>query len=284
MSTVVVCVHGIGQQVSGEETILGAWVPALRDGIKLAGGEPPSPERIRMAFYGNLFRKKGTKSLSIPPYDETDVTEEWEKQLLQAWWVEGARIDESVPGPEAQTKLRTPQMVQRALNALSRSRFFADVALNAFITDLKQVYAYLHDEEVRREAQRRVEKVITDQTRVLVGHSLGTVVAYEALCAHPEWPVRTFVSLGSPLGIRNLIFERLRPAPGDSIGVWPKGLSRWSNIADQGDIVALVKELRPSFGDGVQDYLVHNDAQAHAVRPYLTAKETGYAIAQGLTA
>jgi len=62
-------------------------------------------------------------------------------------------------------------------------------------------------------AQHCVEKVITDQTRVLVGHSLGTVVAYEALCAHPEWPVRTFVSLGSPLGISILIFELLRPAP-----------------------------------------------------------------------
>jgi len=87
------------------------------------------------------------------------------------------------------------------------------IALNAFVANLKQVSAYLHDETVRREAQHCVEKVITDQTRVLVGHSLGTVVAYEALCAHPEWPVRTFVSLGSPLGISILIFELLRPAP-----------------------------------------------------------------------
>ena len=52
----------------------------------------------------------------------------------------------------------------------------------------------------------------------MVGHSLGSVVAYEALCAHPEWPVRALVTLGSPLGIRNLIFDRLVPAPaaGDS--------------------------------------------------------------------
>ena len=64
-----------------------------------------------MAFYGDLFREKGTKSISIPPYDENDVTEEWEKELLQAWWVEGARIDQNVPGPEAQTKLCTPRVV-----------------------------------------------------------------------------------------------------------------------------------------------------------------------------
>ncbi len=236
-----------------------------------------------MAFYGDLFRKRGTKSLSIPPYDENDVTEEWEKQLLEAWWVGGALIDKSVPGPQDQTKLRTPRVVQRALNALSHSRFFVNIALNAFVADLKQVYAYLHDEAVRREAQRRVENVITDQTRVLVAHSLGTVVAYEALCAHPEWPVRTFVSLGSPLGISNLIFELLHPAPESGVGVWPKALAHWSNIADEGDIVALVKQLRTRFGDRVQDYLVNNEAHAHDVRPYLTSKETGHAIAEGLT-
>ncbi len=284
MSTTIVCVHGIGQQVRGEDSILSEWIPSLRDGIRRAEGEPPAPDCIGMSFYGDLFRKKGAKSLGIPPYDENDVTEEWEKRLLEAWWVGGARMDTSVPGPEDQTKLRTPHVVQRALNALSHSRFFAKIALNAFVADLKQVYAYLHDDQIRREAQSRIEKKVTDETRVLVAHSLGTVVAYEALCAHPEWPVRTFVSLGSPLGISNLIFELLCPAPEYGIGVWPKAISRWSNIADGGDIVALVKELRTKFGDRVQDYLVHNDAHAHDVRPYLTAKETGHAIARGLSA
>ena len=204
MSTFVACVHGIGQQLAGEDSILSDWVPALRDGIRRAGGEPPPSDRIGMAFYGDLFREKGTKSISIPPYDENDVTEEWEKELLQAWWVEGARIDQNVPGPEAQTKLRTPRVVHRALSALSHSRFFADVAARRLSSPISsKLYTYLHDEVVRRDVQLRVEKVIKDETHVLVGHSLGTVVAYEALCAHPEWPVHTFVSLGSPLGISN---------------------------------------------------------------------------------
>jgi hypothetical protein len=45
-----------------------------------------------------------------------------------------------------------------------------------------------------------------------------------------------------------------------------------------------VKELRTKFGERVQDFLVHNDAHAHDVRPYLTSQETGHAIAQGLIA
>jgi hypothetical protein len=47
-------------------------------------------------------------------------------------------------------------------------------------------------------------------------------------------------------------------------------------------VVALVKDLRSLFGDQVDCYLVHNGSHAHDVRPYLTAPETGAAIAAGL--
>lgn len=281
MSTIV-CVHGIGQQVEGEDVLLNDWIPALRDGVRRAGGEPPDPEVVSMAFYGDLFRKKGTKSRGVPPYDETDVTDEWEQALLEAWWTEAARVEDDVPGPDDETKLRTPRLVQRALNALSHSRFFADVALKFFIADLKQVHAYLHDNDVRDRVQQLVTQAVTEETRVMVAHSLGSIVAYEALCAHPEWPVRTLVTLGSPLGIHNLIFERLLPPPENGVGAWPGGIADWTNVADGGDIVALVKELRPSFGDRVYDCVVHNGAHAHNATSYLTAEETGHAITHGL--
>ena len=57
---------------------------------------------------------------------------------------------------------------------------------------------------------------------------------------------------------------------------------RWINIADGGDVVVLVKDLRPSFGVNVENHLIYNGATAHDIRPYLTAKETGNAIATGL--
>ncbi|WP_228080914.1 hypothetical protein [Streptomyces profundus] len=56
----------------------------------------------------------------------------------------------------------------------------------------------------------------------------------------------------------------------------------WTNIVDRGDVVALVKELAPTFGERVRDVTVHNGARAHDVRPYLTARETGAAIATAL--
>jgi hypothetical protein len=237
---------------------------------------------LTCVFYGDLFRGPGTKSVGIPPYDANDVADGWERDMLEAWWREAAAVEEEVPGPEAQTKVRTPRIVQRALDALSGSRFFAGVAERAFIFDLKQVSSYLRDRATRRAVQERAVQAVHPGTRVMIGHSLGSVVAYECLCAHPEWPVHTLVTLGSPLGIRNLIFDRLEPGPRNGTGAWPGSVQRWVNIADQGDIVALVKDLRPRFGEKVENHLIHNGATAHAIRPYLTARETGRAVAAGL--
>ena len=47
--------------------------------------------------------------------------------------------------------------------------------------------------------------------------------------------------------------------------------------------MALVKDLRPLFGDKVRCYIVHNGSHAHNVEPYLTAAETGAAIAASLS-
>jgi len=282
--SVIVAVHGIGQQLKGEETLRAEWLPALRDGLRRVPASLPNDDSLCCAFYGDFFREKGKKSLGeAPPFDAGDV-EDWEHELLVELWGEAARVEPGVRSPEARTKLRAPRTAQRALNALSASAFFAGIAERAVIFDLKQLRRYLDDSAVRQEVQARVAAGVSPETSVLIGHSLGSVVAYEALCAHPEWPVKMLVTLGSPLGIRNLIFERLQPPPTNGVGCWPPSVKRWINIADGGDIVALVKELRPSFGDRVEDRLVHNGATAHSVAPYLTAAETGDAIAAGLRA
>ena len=43
-----------------------------------------------------------------------------------------------------------------------------------------------------------------------------------------------------------------------------------------------MKRLAPLFGERVQDLLVNNGSKAHDVSPYLTAVQTGHAIAEGL--
>jgi len=277
----IVGIHGIAQQVRGPDVLRAAWAPALRDGVCLSGVDPPDEADLEIAFYGDLFRARGGKAIGGPRYVAADVESGFERELIEAWWVEAAASEDAVPGPDATTKLRTPTTVQRALNALSQSRFFAGLTEQLIIGFIKQLHAYLADDSVRGEIQARVGRVADSDTAVLVGHSLGSVVAYEAACAHREWDL-ALVTLGCPLGIRNLIFDHLRPRPEGSRGHFPAGAATWTNIADTGDVVALVKRLSPLFGDRVQDLLVNNGSKAHDISPYLTAAQTGHAIAEGL--
>jgi hypothetical protein len=292
----VVCVHGIRQQYKGEETALAEWAPGLRDGMRLAG--PAGREiaaslgdgDIRFAFYGDLFRPPGqTLAIGDPRLGAEDLTE-FEQELLYAWWREAAEVDPAVIQPDERTLARTPRGVQAALRALSGAAFFAGLTERLMLGSLVQVRRYFTEPAIRAAIQHRVAAAVDERTRVVIGHSLGSVVAYEALCAHPEWPAKALVTLGSPLGIRNLIFDRLRPSPvlaaeggRDPRGHWPGSVTVWSNVADRGDVTALVKDLRPLFGDRVVSYVVHNGAKAHDVRPYLTAPETGKGILAGLT-
>lgn len=279
--TQIVLVHGIGNQVKGPRSLLADLYPALADGLALANSEIAS-EKVSMAFYGDIFRRPGQRDLDPPELDASDVTDSLDYALLMAWWQEAGCAEPNVPGLHDPTRMRTPYPIQQALDALSHSKFFADISERLLIFSARQVRRYFFEPAVRASAQARVASRVTAHTQVIVAHSLGSVVAYETLCAHPEWPEITLVTLGSPLGVQNLIFDRLQPAPIAGKGHWPSPVTGWTNIADRGNVVALVKDLSPFFGTRVSNVLVHNGAKAHDARPYLTALETGQAIAAGI--
>jgi hypothetical protein len=283
----IVGVHGIGHQTGGPNVLKEkTWLPALRDGLQFADGPLLSAQDLECAFYGIIFRPPGGTLALEYQYDASDIKDPWEYEFLELLWQEAGKIDPSVTGPEERAMgllaKRTPAWVQAGLHELCKARFFRSLAEKALIGNLKQVKAYLHDKSIREEVMATVAQVVKDDTRILVGHSLGSVVGYECLCAHPEWRVNTLVTLGSPLGIPNLVFDQLNPSPQNGRGVWPGSVRWWVNISDRGDLVALVKDLRPLFGDNVENIQVNNSATAHNVVPYLTAKETGDAIKRGL--
>lgn len=293
----VLMIHGIGQEFKGPEVLKSEWVPALRDGLREAGWDGVLEEnRVRMVSYGSLFRKqeasRGVETVSAEALGE----DSFEAKMIELWWKElhevAAQPDTLIPpalrepvtiqGPEmVGTRGRTPQIVQAALLQLARSRFFSKLGpQNILLGGLRQVRHFLHDAAVKAEALERVAKGHAPSVKVVIGHSLGSVVAYEALCRNDWWNVDTFITLGSPLGIPQLIFDQLSPKPVNGKGHWPH-VRRWVNIADRGDIVALSKTLAPLFGN-VEDALVYNGWGSHDAGRYLSAKQVGRAVAEGL--
>src|SRR2546427_12592121 len=110
----VVLIHGVGRQFDGESVLHSQWYPPLMDGVVLAGGSKFDAADLACPFYGDMFRSKGLKGLSEPPYAVTDLTQD-EQRLLEELWHEAGRVDPAVPMADAGTKIRTPSTAQRAL-------------------------------------------------------------------------------------------------------------------------------------------------------------------------
>lgn len=282
---VIVGIHGIAQQYRGPYQLADVWLAGIRDGLFTAGHDDIAraltAADLRVAFFGDLFRPSGTMAATDPPYTASDIRPGPERDLLTALYDAAVASDPALGEPAGSMGAGTVG-VEFILARLARSKTFARVAQRAFIRDLKQVTAFLTDPAVKDRMLARIAGQVTAETRVVIGHSLGSVVAYEYLCRIPG-AVELLVTLGSPLGIPNVVFDRLTPAPVAGAGVWPGRVPAWVNVADAGDIVALVKDLAPLFpgpvpGARVNDRLVDNGDEPHAIDRYLSATQTGSAL------
>jgi predicted alpha/beta hydrolase family esterase len=244
----IVLVHGAFNELWGPHELKARWLPALRDGLWHHGVEIADDD-VAVCFYGDLFR--------LAPGADADVS--------------FARTRAGIA--DALSNLGGAD----GLGALAQAA--SDEAFDRTV-DMVTVMATTPD--LRQQMRARAEAVIGPDTTVIVAHSLGTVLSYMALCNVPDLPVRTLVTLGSPLA-SPMIFDHLDPAPVDGVGRWPGGLDRWVNVRAVGDKAAAVS-LRERFGDRIEEALVDNGHRAHAPEPYLNSEPTGAAIARALGA
>ncbi len=249
----IVGIHGAFHQLWGPHEVANRWIPAIRDGLWHAD-TTIEPSEVRIAFYGDLFRANTTDGR---PSDQELIEVAQDSGLADAI--------EAFAGPDGLDVL-AKAIGKRSLRQL-----------------INQLGRYLADEALRTEVQERLAREVTDDTEVIIAHSMGTVVAYEALCAHPEWSVGTLLTIGSPLG-GEWVFNLLRPEPEGGVGRWPGSVTRWVNVASVGDDArAAEPHLANRVGTGVIDLGVDNGHRAHDPEPYLNAPTTGRALAQALS-
>ena len=242
----IVMVHGAFNELWGPHELKARWLPALRDGLWHEQVEIADDD-VEVCFYGDLFRR-------MPGTEEE------------------ARLEQSRAGiADSLRNLAGGDTIAVLGQAASDAAFDRTV-------DMVAVMATTPD--LRDRMRARAEALVGPETRVLVAHSLGTVLSYQALCNHPNWPVHTFVTLGSPLA-SPMVGGILDPAPVDGVGVWPGQVQRWVNVRAVGDKAAAVP-VAEVFGPKVEDVMVDNGHRAHDPEPYLNAAVTGAAVAAGL--
>ncbi|WP_433722385.1 hypothetical protein ACQP0C_21360 [Nocardia sp. CA-129566] len=218
-----------------------------------------------------------------PPYTHWDVGSGAEREFVEALYARAVQLEPDLAPPTGAMGAGRIA-VKVAVDRLLRSRVFAGVTERMLVGNMKQAIAFLGDPGVKARVLDRLRESVSADTRVLIGHSLGSIVAYELLCAAAgETPVELLVTMGSPLGIPLLVFDRLTPVPVDGVGAWPGTGIGWVNVSDPDDFVALRPQLGGLFAAAdsdvsVDDRVVDNGSDPHAAQRYLNSRETGSAV------
>ena len=204
----IVLVHGIDNQSESADLIEDHWLPALAGGVRLAGrGDladrlwPPRsrPDAIesRAAYYGGLFRAPDRQGVGEDPRDWTPEQTVLAEALALEWLehvaerapagsadAEQARVTLDIAREPARAgAMGRGDVLRQALKTLARVSWLAKTGMYIteqwFYPPLAQVTRYLTDDATRAQAREAVLGLVSDDTRAIIGHSLGSVVAYE---------------------------------------------------------------------------------------------------------
>lgn len=263
----LVFVHGIGGLRNSVQE-RDAWVTALASGARAAGHSTvaedlPAAFDVQIANYSDLMLPTGAQGGNTP----ITANDEDFLRLLVTTLVDELAVNADDPptrqavtqaraqleDAEAQGLLQPVRQLSAVLTAVLRipglRRGAQWVSGRRLLGALAQVGRYLRrgepdeygslDERVRARVHATLDP---ERPAVVVSHSLGSVVALEALHDHAG-PVPLFVTLGSPLATATVVFDRVRPTPPCT----PPTVACWLNCWDRDDIVVARPRLEREF-------------------------------------
>jgi hypothetical protein len=290
----LIFIHGRSQTDTACE-LRANCVESFNDACKLAKTTAPDESQIIMPYYADLL-SKWTESQGHPPGPDvlerggalTAETNTGELNFTLEVLLDMAKqndiskneiFEEAYPDERDRGPLNWP-VALAAIRLLNKIPGLPDTAISELTHD---VWCYLTHPGFRAKIDERVGQCIPmDEATVIVGHSLGSVVAYNVLMELKKREhIVLLVTLGSPLGI-DAIVDRLPGRPRRA----PQGVSRWFNARDRRDIVAL-HEISPEKFPGepkVLNYsgVLNESDNRHKIGQYLidpqVAAEIGAAI------
>lgn len=268
--------------------------------------EPDDQDNDRAQRDSGHFTDPGAQGDNETPGDEeTELLLELPEEMIDAQLVESEDERTVAALTLAAAELRsygTEQGVgdafRRVINAATTilgigplARAGQWVGARLLVRDLAQVARYLGRREVDGQGttldqriRARVLAAIGEGPVVVVAHSLGSVVCYEALHgAACEVPL--LITLGSPLAMRTVVWPRLRPVPPRT----PAGVRRWLNFWDRDDVIVarprLERDVLPNeLGVSPESSRVDSDGLwVHTATKYLTKAEVGGPVAEAIT-
>jgi hypothetical protein len=243
---VIVLVHGIAQEQRSADDLEAEWLPALAGGLRIAGYPEPADR---------LWRDRPVSG-----------------------------------GIEARMAFYGDQFLRPGTMGVDPGAMTAEqqaVAEQLAHAWLQRAATDASDPRQRHEATLELARLDTTVPAEVQGTGAALRSATAAL-AHVRWcaPFGLGLAIGSPLGLRTIVYERLRPQPPG----FPPQVVRWVNVADRDDFVAAAPDLTRLFATGQRagalfegGWTVDNGAEPHRATFYLTKQQTARPIGQTLT-
>jgi hypothetical protein len=280
----LVFVHGMRQENRKPAELEAEWRAALEATWKRQGVTGPAFE-LRMPYYGDVLdrhtRGVAAGAPSVVARGDTPMprlASELLEQIGDKAGLTPAEIAAETGQSVVDRGLANQQWTQGITRLLGRKvPWLGHIAL-PFV---EQVDAYLTNIHARKAVDDEVGPELKGSPRVIVSHSLGTIVSYRLLTElGVECEVPLFVTVGSPLGI-DLVREYLKPP---RLNV-PPGVRKWVNGADKRDYVALYPALdKDSFCEGIENLtdIANRQQDPRSILDYLTDPRIAERIAQAL--
>jgi hypothetical protein len=308
----VTFLHGIGNKPAPED-LLERWRVALfdDDGVDLVG----MGVTFSMVYWADMLYAEPAPAETAHESTVLELEQSVDAEDADFTWLDDVPPEEQefvervgrevglatvTPGPET---VPDPVVPGSALEAVPLPPRLKRRLMRVFLRD---VHHYLYDAEfsprpgesvrIRRDVRARALDKLRDGAaregpHVVVGHSLGSVIAYDVLTGVEETPrVDALVTVGSPLGISE-VQERLAP-PWSRDDGWPwqrLGDGPWSNVYDPLDPVCggldrrIAADYRHRGTARVRDVRVSNRGSwRHAIGKYLGQEKLRFCLWQVL--
>lgn len=286
----ILMVHGIaqgGRKPSELETI---WVETLQEGFHLADKRWPATLKIDFPYYGDkldelVARSKLPKAADVVakgPGQNLDFEKFMQSaldQIQQTAAITDATVRAQMDPEASQEKgIQNWGWVQAIARVIdNRLTPASNFTIEKF---LREVFVYIARPADAKAIDGIVAAKLTTEPTIVVGHSLGSVVAYNVLKSQRgRLDLRGFVTVGSPLGLRAISAK---------LGVVENVASpaAWYNAYDERDIVALNPLAKPWFPvkpKVVNNNKVRNNTEnRHGIIGYLDDKEVAAQVAAAL--
>jgi hypothetical protein len=188
----LVFVHGRGQQGLDHTVLKAQWIETLTRGAQTFGATLPNGIDVAFPYYGDTLDRL-THEFNLPVASDIHAkggAVEDEFLAFQALVADSLRERSGVTDAQVDVEYGTNpkpkgplnwEWVQAILRALDKhGGGMSQAAIESFTRD---VFLYTTRPGVRSQIDAVVSAALTEQPTVVVGHSLGSVVAYNVLCS-----------------------------------------------------------------------------------------------------